>query len=82
MEYKDATGDLFSAVTAKELAEEIGCSIQTVRQARPKSDESAWLRPPPKGWEMGVARLAERRAKALLKLAEKMRAAAKLAPKD
>lgn len=52
MDFKTAT-DLIG-VSHEQLAEELGCSVQTIRQARLTPDKNSH-RPPPKGWEDVVA---------------------------
>ena len=72
MNYLRATDELFSAVTAEELAAEIGVSISSVKKSRMKDPQ----RPPPPGWEKAVVRLAEKRAAQFAKLATTLRTAA------
>lgn len=74
MDFKKATDTLFDRVGHSELAEEIGASVASIRQARLKADTAAH-RTAPAGWESAVAKLAEARAKRLLRLAEQLRAA-------
>lgn len=70
MNYFKTTDELFSAVTAEELAAEIGVSVSTVKKSRMKTPQ----RPPPEGWEAAVLRLAEKRIAYFTKLAAKLRA--------
>lgn len=74
MEFRKATDELLSSLTAEDLAKEIGCSKQSVKQARMKSD-SASYRSPPDGWEKAAAKLADRQAAKLSRLADQLRAA-------
>lgn len=74
MDFKKATDALFAPVTHQELADALGVSVATIRQAR-LSREALARRNPPEGWEGAVARLAEARAKRLAKLAERLRTA-------
>ncbi len=59
MTFKDATDDLLSNITHQQLAEALGVSVATVRQARLRSDSKAY-RAPPKDWPYVVIRLAEK----------------------
>ncbi|MES1180007.1 MAG: hypothetical protein ABUL43_02305 [Hyphomicrobium sp.] len=72
MDFKKATDVLCNEVAHADLAGELGVSIATVRQARLSADAKA-KRSAPVGWEAGVAKLAEARARRLLRLAEKLR---------
>lgn len=70
MEFKDATTKLMDAgVTLPELADEIGCSISALRQAR-MDPESEHYRSPPDGWREGVQTLARQRGGTLCGLAD------------
>jgi hypothetical protein len=60
MDFKKATDALFDGVGHKDLADELGVSIPTIRQARLGVSAKAH-RPPPKGWERAVIGLAENR---------------------
>ena len=65
-----ATDALLTAPKLEELAEAIGCSLGSVKQARMKV--GGGRRSPPPGWEAGVARLARQKAAQLQKLAERL----------
>jgi hypothetical protein len=80
MRFKDATDELMAVITTEDVAEGLGCSKQTIKQARLKDGVTGY-RSPPASWEAGIARLAEQRIAKLKRLAEKMRAAAKMAAK-
>jgi hypothetical protein len=69
LDFKSATDLLADAPTHHDNAQEIGVSMQTVRQARMEA-ESWRSRPPPGGWEKAIARLARQRAKELVKLGQ------------
>jgi hypothetical protein len=71
-DFRKATDGLFAVVSHQELAEALGCSVATVRQARLDPSAKAH-RKPPEGWEMVVAKLAEGRAGALGRLAAKLK---------
>lgn len=74
MDFKKATEELMAGMTREQIAEALGCSEATVRQAR--LDEAAKAhRNPPEGWEPKVARLARQRGNSLLRLAEKLSSA-------
>ena len=57
MNFKQATDALLESVTLEDLANALGTSVQSVRQARATEDSTAH-RSPPKGWEGGVKQLA------------------------
>lgn len=71
MNFKQATDALLESVTLEDLAERMGVSIQTIRQAR-ASQSTASHRPPPKGWELAIEQLAQRGATRLSRLAERL----------
>jgi hypothetical protein len=60
MDFKKATDSLFAGVAHKDLADELGVSIPTIRQAR-LGVKARSYRTPPKGWERAVIDLAENR---------------------
>ena len=71
LDFRRATDELLACISHQELAEALGVSIATVRQAR--LDESAKAhRRPPHGWETTVAKLARTRAERLNRLAAKL----------
>lgn len=67
MDYKEATDRLFTRITAAELAAQLGVSQNAVARAR-LNPTTRDYRPPPPGWERGVARLASDREAALAAL--------------
>jgi len=67
-DFTRATDALLAAPKLDELAEAIGCSLASVKQARMKAEGGR--RSPPPGWEAAVARLAREKAAQLLKLAD------------
>lgn len=71
MDFRAATEALFEKVTVDQLAEELGCSAQSIKQAR-MSEDADGRRSPPPGWEAAAARLAKRRAERLTRLAERL----------
>lgn len=71
MDYKEATDRLFERITAADLAKELGVSQNAVARARLDPGTRDY-RPPPKGWEVAVARLAEKRATSLRKTCEEL----------
>lgn len=73
MNFNAATDILFAHARQEELAEELGISIASIRQARLRTDAKGY-RTPPVGWEAAVIKLAEQHAKQLAGLAEKLRA--------
>lgn len=66
-----ATDALFAKTGPDDLAAELGCSANTIRQAR-MDTEKAGHRTPPPGWEAAAAKLARRKADQLRKLAERL----------
>lgn len=72
MDFKDATDSLFNNVSHTELADALGVSVASIRQARLRAAAAAH-RAAPEGWEGGVLKLAEERAKHYQKLAERLR---------
>lgn len=71
--FRKATDDLLEVISHEDLAEALGCSVATVRQAR-RSEGTASYRSPPKGWEQTIAKLADQKAKKLTQLAARLRA--------
>lgn len=71
MNFKAATDILFATVTHAELAERIGCSVASIRQARLSPDALAHRSPPP-GWQEAVRALARERGEALAELAKSL----------
>jgi hypothetical protein len=60
MNFKEATDGLFDRICHEELADALGVSVASIRQARLPSTAKAY-REPPKEWEGAVIRLAEKR---------------------
>ena len=71
MTFREATDILLGELSHERLAEKLGVSVPTVRQARLGDDAKAH-RSPPEGWEEVVAGIAEERGYALLKLAKSL----------
>jgi hypothetical protein len=71
MNFKKATDELFSAVSHAELAEVLGVSVASIRQAR-LSPQAKAFREPPKDWCEAVIKLAEKRASQYRKLIERL----------
>jgi hypothetical protein len=67
MDFSEATNLLTRPVTLSDLAQEMGASYGLIRQARMDVHSPSYRRPPD-GWQVAVARLAEKRAAELLKL--------------
>lgn len=67
MDFQDATDRLITGVSLADVARELTASYGLIRQAR-MDPASPSYRQPPQGWELAVARLAERRAQELLDL--------------
>ena len=71
MSFRKATDDLLAGISHQELADALGVSVATVRQAR--LDESAKAhRNAPDGWETRVAKLARTKAAGLTRLADRL----------
>jgi len=68
MDFKKATDELLAGISHEELAEALGVSVATVRQARLTESAKAH-RSPPEGWERVVHRMAKERARRLERLA-------------
>ncbi|MEX2472152.1 MAG: hypothetical protein WEA34_08245 [Gemmatimonadota bacterium] len=62
-------------ITLADMAKSVGVEHQTLRRAR-MDPESSGYRGPPEGWEKALAKLAQKRASDLIKLAEELRRAA------
>jgi hypothetical protein len=71
MDFMTATEALFERVKIEDLAGELGCSPNSVKQARMAEDNRAHRSPPP-GWEAAAARLAKRKADHFRRLAERL----------
>lgn len=69
-DFLSVTDALMKATPLEEMAEAIGCSLASVKQARMKAENGR--RSPPPGWEAGLARLAKRKAAQLQKLADRL----------
>jgi hypothetical protein len=75
MDFKVATDELMAGMTRGDLADALGKSEASIRQARLPRNNAAY-RSPPQGWEDRVADLADREANRLLRLAKSIRKAA------
>jgi hypothetical protein len=73
MTFVQATNVFMGRVTLKDVADSIGCSLQTLKQAR-LNPESAHHRRPPQGWEAVLAQLARSRIRELEDLARTLEA--------
>lgn len=71
MNFVAATDALFARTGPEELADELGCAPNSVRQARMDAGKKGYRAAPP-GWEAAVARLARQKAAQLLKLADRL----------
>ena len=81
MDFTEATDALLRRVTTAELAKRLGCSQQSVLQARMKPESVSW-RSPPGDWEGAVVSLARQQAAHFLKLAEGLGRQAKHRPAE
>jgi hypothetical protein len=71
--FKETTDAIFTPVSHEQLADELGCSVSLIRQAR-RDQTSPSFRNPPAGWEVTVRRLLEARADHFAKLAQMLKA--------
>lgn len=76
MDFKKATDILCGGISHSDLANALGVSVPLVRQARLDAAAKAH-RSPPEGWEKAVAKLAEREAERLSRLAATLKGAAR-----
>lgn len=60
MDFREATDKLFDGVQQADLAEALGVSIASIRQARLSPNAKAY-REAPKNWRYAVIRLSEKR---------------------
>jgi hypothetical protein len=60
MNFKEATDGLFDRIDHAELADALGVSVASIRQARLTPSANAYREPPP-NWQDAVIRLAEKR---------------------
>ena len=72
MDFKEATDRLTECPTLEELAAELGVALNTIARAR-MDPSSPNARSAPPGWEKAVAKLAEKRGRESLKLANELR---------
>jgi hypothetical protein len=72
MNFKEATDALFERVTHEALAEQLGVSVASIRQAR-LDPSAAAFRQPPEGWEGAVMTLAMGRERHYRQLAKKIK---------
>lgn len=73
MDFREAIDTLCTPTSHSDVAQALGVSLQTVRQARMKEDSSAF-RAPPKDWNHTIIRLAEKRIMHYRKLIDRLRA--------
>lgn len=71
MDFKKATEELMAGMTRGQIADALGVSEATVRQAR-LGEAARAHRNPPDGWEAKIAKLAKQRAERLARLAERL----------
>lgn len=72
MDFKKATDDLFSVVDHADLANALGVSVASIRQARLRPDARAH-RTAPSDWEAAALQIAEERVAHYQKLASSLR---------
>lgn len=71
MDFVEAMERLKRTVTDDEIAAATGVSTNTIRRTR-ADPATRHYRPPPKGWEGAVVKLASKRAEELLKLKQEL----------
>jgi transcriptional regulator with XRE-family HTH domain len=64
MNFQKSTDRLLERITLEDLADELGVSVQAIRQAR-TSNQSSAHRAPPSGWASAIRVLANNRMKGL-----------------
>jgi hypothetical protein len=72
MNFKEATDGLFDRISHEELAEALGVSVASIRQARLPEAAKAY-RHPPAGWQDKVIRMSERRVMHYRQLIDRVR---------
>ncbi len=72
MTFKEATDELLKRLDHAELAEAMGVSVASIRQARLVREANAY-REPPRDWRYAVIRLSERRIMECRNLIEALR---------
>lgn len=73
MNFKEATDGLFDRIDHAQLAEALGVSVASIRQARLNPRAKAF-REPPEAWRHAIIRLAEKRVWHFRKLIEQLNA--------
>jgi hypothetical protein len=74
MNFKEATDGLFDRISHEELAQALGISVASIRQARLDPKAKAY-RQPPENWVGAIIQLAEGRVWHYRKLIEQVRKA-------
>ena len=72
MDFREATDRLCARIDHDDIAEALGVSVQTIRQAR-LADDARAHREPPRDWRDAIIRLAEERVWHYRKLIEEVR---------
>lgn len=81
MNFKEATDALFARISHEDLADALGVSVASIRQARLRDDAKAH-RTAPEGWEKAVLRLVDRQIVHFNRLAAALRKAAETQDRD
>jgi DNA-binding GntR family transcriptional regulator len=72
MNFKETTDGIFDRVSHEELADALGVSVASIRQARLPATAKAY-RQPPAAWQDRVIRMAERQIMHYRQLIERIR---------
>lgn len=72
MDFREATDALFQRIDQEKLAQQLGVSIASIRQARLRPDAAAH-RSPPSNWKEAVIKLAEEQERLYRELLDRLR---------
>lgn len=72
IDFRAATEALFDRIRVEDLAEELDCSPESIKQAR--MAEGTGHRTPPSGWEAAAAKLVKKKAEQFKRLADRLTA--------
>jgi hypothetical protein len=72
MDFREATDALFQRIDQEKLAQKLGVSIASIRQARLRPDAAAH-RAPPANWKDAVIKLAEEQSRLYRELLDRLK---------